>query len=106
MGDEGEDIPQDQGAGGAGDDVPAGPVHIQLRVRNTQGGEVQFKIKKSSALKKLMEHYCNRVGVRQTEVRFMVDGERIQATDTPDGLGLEDDDLIDVSVEQTGGAAY
>ena len=37
------------------------------------------------------------------EVRFMVDGERVEPEDTPDGLQMENDDLIDVSVEQTGG---
>lgn len=78
--------------------------HIQLRVRNHQGGEVQFKIKKTSQLKKLMEAYCQRVGIRSQEVRFMVDGERVTQEDTPEALGLSDDDLIDVSVEQTGGA--
>eukprot|EP00392_Amoebophrya_sp_AT5.2_P010701 g10766.t1 len=93
---------QDQGAGGA---PAAGGVqtHIQLRVRNDQGNEVQFKIKKSSTLKKLMDAYCQRLGVRVGELRFMVDGERVTAEDTPDALGLNDDDLIDVSVEQTGG---
>ncbi|CAD7962579.1 unnamed protein product [Amoebophrya sp. A25] len=77
--------------------------HIQLRVRNHQGGEVQFKIKRTSQLKKLMEAYCQRTGVRMGEVRFMVDGERINENDTPDGLGMADEDLIDCSVEQTGG---
>lgn len=91
--------------GDVGGDAPAQPTHIQLRVRNHQGGEVQFKIKKTSGLKKLMEAYCQRVGVRLGEVRFMVDGERVNETDTPEGLGLGDDDLIDVSVEQTGGGS-
>lgn len=56
----------DDQQGGAGDDAePAAPApaqHIQLRVRNVSGGEVQFKIKKSSTLKKLMDSYCARVG--------------------------------------------
>ena len=34
-----------------------------------------------------MEAYCQRIGVRSTEVRFMVDGERIDENDTPDRLG-------------------
>ena len=40
-----------------------------------------------------------------TQVRFMVDGERIAADDTAEKLGLEDEDLIDVAMEQTGTAA-
>ena len=35
----------------------------------------------------------------------MVDGERIAADDTAEKLGLEDEDLIDVAMEQTGLAA-
>jgi len=85
------------------DQAPDAPTHVQLRVRNHQGGEVQFKIKKTSGLKKLMDAYCSRVGVNINEVRFMVDGERVTENDTPDQLGLGDDDLIDVSVEATGG---
>ncbi|CAD7961521.1 unnamed protein product [Amoebophrya sp. A120] len=81
-----------------------GVVHShKLRVRNSTGGEVSFKIKKHSTLKKLMEAYCQRIGTRIGEVRFMVDGERVGENDTPDALGLHDDDLIDVAVEQTGG---
>ena len=33
----------------------------------------------------------------------MVDGERIAPDDTSDRLGLEDEDLIDVAMEQEGG---
>ena len=35
----------------------------------------------------------------------MVDCERIAADDTAEKLGLEDEDLIDVAMEQTGTAA-
>eukprot|EP00397_Hematodinium_sp_SG-2012_P066366 GEMP01099199.1.p1 GENE.GEMP01099199.1~~GEMP01099199.1.p1 ORF type:complete len:109 (+),score=18.28 GEMP01099199.1:62-388(+) len=77
--------------------------HIQLKVKDQHGAEVQFKIKRTTALRKLMEAYCQRLGMNSTQVRFMVDGERISADDTAEKLGLEDDDLIDVAVEQTGG---
>merc|ERR1711948_121887 len=78
--------------------------HIQLKVKDQQGSEVQFKIKKSTPLRKLMDAYCSRLGLTAAQVRFMVDGERISADDTAEKLGLEDEDLIDVAMEQTGGA--
>ena len=40
---------------------------------------------------------------KASQVRFMVDGERIAPDDTAEKLGLEDEDLIDVAMEQTGG---
>merc|ERR1711998_347276 len=85
-----------------GDDAAA---HIQLKVKDQQGSEVQFKIKKSTPLRKLMDAYCSRLGLTASQVRFMVDGERISADDTAEKLGLEDEDLIDVAMEQTGGMA-
>ncbi|CAK9028946.1 unnamed protein product [Durusdinium trenchii] len=57
-----------------------------------------------------MDAYCSRLGLQASQVRFMVDGERIAADDTAEKLGLEemgcileDEDLIDVAMEQTGG---
>jgi large subunit ribosomal protein L40e len=50
-----------------------------------------------------MDAYCSRLGLQASQVRFMVDGERIAPDDTAEKLGLEDEDLIDVAMEQTGG---
>merc|ERR1711933_641865 len=60
--------------------------------------------KKTTPLRKLMDAYCSRLGLQASQVRFMVDGERIAPDDTAEKLGLEDEDLIDVAMEQTGGA--
>merc|ERR1711933_661418 len=81
----------------------AAGAHIQLKVKNQQGSEVQFKIKKATPLRKLMDVYCSRLGLRASQVRFMVDGERILPDDTAERLGLEDEDLIEVAMEQTSG---
>jgi len=77
--------------------------HIQLKVRDQHGTEVQFKIKRAAKLTKLMEAYCQRIGTQMSSVRFMMDGERITGEDTAEALGLDDEDMIDVAVEQTGG---
>eukprot|EP00913_Durusdinium_trenchii_P033308 g31183.t1 len=66
------------------------PQHIQLKVKDQQGSEVQFKIKKTTPLRKLMDAYCSRLGLQASQVRFMVDGERIAADDTAEKLGLEE----------------
>ena len=93
-------------------------------MKDQQGSEVQFKplakdvyrmllglrIKKTTPLRKLsgaflrplraellrMDAYCSRLGLQASQVRFMVDGERIAADDTAEKLGLEDEDAIRV----------
>jgi len=39
-----------------------------------------------------------------TNVRFLFDGDRLQNTQTPKDLGMENGDEIDVVIEQVGGS--
>ena len=74
-------------------------------MKNAEGKEVVFKLKMGTALKKLMEAYCQREGLPFDGVRFLYDGERLLPTQTPAELGMEDGDEIDALVEQTGGSS-
>lgn len=47
------------------------------------GAEVYFKIKKQTPLRKLMDAYCQRQGISANSIRFLYDGQRIQAERTP-----------------------
>lgn len=67
------------------------------------GSEVYFKIKKKTKLEKLMQAYCNRLGQHMDAVRFLYDGERVKPEKTPLDMGIEDGDVIDAMVQQTGG---
>lgn len=79
------------------------PEHIQIKVRSPDGSEVYFKIKKKTKLEKLMTTYCNRLGQSLDAVRFLFDGDRIRGECTPEELGIENGDIIDAMVQQTGG---
>jgi small ubiquitin-related modifier len=59
---------------------------------------VYFKVKKTTTFKKIFEAYLQRVGKAPGSVRFMFDGQRVQAESTPDSLGMEDEDTIDAMV--------
>ena len=61
------------------------------------------RCKKTTALSKLMNAFCQRQGVNMSSVRFLFDGTRINSDQTPEGLEMEDGDVIDVMVEQQGG---
>ena len=69
----------------------------------THAQETFFKIKKTTKMSKVFSAYAERRGVQTQSLRFMLDGERIQADATPKMLELEDQDQIDALLEQTGG---
>jgi small ubiquitin-related modifier len=67
------------------------------------GEETFFKIKKTTKMSKVFETYAQRKGVQANSLRFMLDGERIEANQTPKMLELDDQDQIDCMLEQMGG---
>ena len=76
--------------------------HINLKVSDSSA-EIYFKIKRSTPMKKLMDAFCKRQGKLMESMRFLIDGNRINETDTPDSLDLEDGDTIEAHRAQTGG---
>ncbi|MBW0463634.1 hypothetical protein O181_003349 [Austropuccinia psidii MF-1] len=77
--------------------------HINLRVVDGKGNEVFFKIKRSTALEKLMNAYAERAGQHKNSIRFMFDGAKVRPEDTPHDLDMNDNDKIEVMIEQVGG---
>ena len=75
-----------------------GPIHVKVVAQD--GTEIYFKCKCDKPLQKLMHMFCNRQGVSTNSVRFLFDGNRINETQTPIQLDMEDGDVIDVMVEQ------
>lgn len=75
-GDEGETKPapagnEEGGAGGGG----GGSEPITIRVKDQNGEETMFKIKKTTRMKKVFATYAARKGVEANAMRFMLDGE-------------------------------
>eukprot|EP01088_Endostelium_zonatum_P022064 TRINITY_DN9134_c0_g1_i1.p1 TRINITY_DN9134_c0_g1~~TRINITY_DN9134_c0_g1_i1.p1 ORF type:complete len:104 (-),score=27.21 TRINITY_DN9134_c0_g1_i1:135-446(-) len=80
--------------------------HISLKVVSQDGNEVFFKIKRHTHLKKLMEAYCRRQGTDLNSIRFLHDGNRISPDRTPKELDMEDNDIIDAVLQQSGGCRF
>jgi ubiquitin len=78
---------------------------ITLRVRDQTGDEMFFKVKKTTKMNKIFDAYAARRGITSNALRFMLDGERITADNTPKMLELEDNEQIDVMLETVGGMA-
>lgn len=77
--------------------------HLNLRVIGQSGNEIAFKMRGSTPLRKLMSAYCERHSINEKAVRFLFDGMRIEEKQTPEDLDMQDGDVIDVVLQQTGG---
>ena len=64
--------------------------------------EVYFKCRPTTPLGKLMNAFCHRQGFAMQSVRFLFDGMRLHPNSTPRDMDMEDGDVIDVMVEQSG----
>jgi len=51
-----------------------------------------------------MDAYCQRQGKTREMCRFLFDGLRVNNDDTPEKLEMDDGNIIDVFLEQQGGA--
>ena len=62
-----------------------------------------FKIKTFTKMSKVMGAYAKRMGVQETSLRFLLDGDRVGGEQTAMSLELIDGDQMDAVLEQTGG---
>ncbi len=83
--------------------TPQLPSQISIRVIGQDGGEVFFKVRSNVRVGKIFAAYCNRKAVAQSSVRFLFDGQRLDESKTLEELGIENDDVIDALLQQTGG---
>ena len=69
---------------------------VLIRVITQDGNETYFAMRQTRPLKHLMDAFCNRRGVSPLSIRFLLEGNLIKETDTPQQLGMEDGDVIHV----------
>jgi hypothetical protein len=65
--------------------------------------DVVFRIKRDRPFAKLFSHYYKQSGLQPGSVRFIFDGTRIDESQTPQDLDMEDHSIIDAAVQQIGG---
>eukprot|EP00092_Neocalanus_flemingeri_P041400 GFUD01045080.1.p1 GENE.GFUD01045080.1~~GFUD01045080.1.p1 ORF type:complete len:114 (-),score=33.60 GFUD01045080.1:155-496(-) len=80
--------------------------YIKLKVVGQDSNEIHFRVKQTTQMGKLKKSYSERVGVPITSLRFLFDGRRINDDETPKALEMEQDDVIEVYQEQTGGGLH
>ena len=62
---------------------------IKLSVKDQNGEETWFKIKKTTNLENIFATYAKNKGVDRESIRFLIDGERISPEETPESFKLE-----------------
>merc|ERR1711931_338908 len=77
--------------------------YIKLKVVGQDSNEIHFRVKQTTQMGKLKKSYSERVGVPVSSLRSLFDGRRINDDETPKALEMEQDDVIEVYQEQTGG---
>jgi small ubiquitin-related modifier len=75
---------------------------LNIRVKDQTGEETMFRIKNTTSFGKIMNAYASRKGVRAVDLRFLLDGERIEPYQTVADLDLEDEDQVDCLLAWSG----
>ena len=71
--------------------------YIIIRIKDIDGEETLFKMKKTSRMMKMFEAYAVRMNTPVSNLEFILNGEKIENSNaTPMSLGLESDDVINV----------
>lgn len=80
-----------------------GSATVNLTIKDPNGEEVYFKVKRSAKMKRLFNAYCKRYNVDVSTMRFFYQGERVNEEQTSDELGFQDGDKLDAFVRQVAG---
>jgi small ubiquitin-related modifier len=71
-----------------------------------KGQEIWFRMARDTHMIRVMTQFARRIGTDLKALRFLADGVRIHPNDTPEGLDLEDRQVIDCVLEQRGGMFF
>lgn len=92
---------------GITDQIYTLPKLLNIKVADQSGNKFHFRIKKTTRFAKVMDAWAtgrNINNFKADELRWLFDGtKRIFENDTPESLGMEDGDQIDVFEPQWGG---
>ncbi|CAK7326649.1 unnamed protein product [Dovyalis caffra] len=83
---------------------PSKPHHVRAKIVISiqDKDEVkQFRVYKDEKFERLFKRYADKVKLGIENLVFMFDGDKINPTATPDGLGMDDEDIIEVLVKKS-----
>ncbi|GIQ86093.1 hypothetical protein KIPB_007878 [Kipferlia bialata] len=104
-----KDEPVSGGGGGTDQgerpEAEQAPKKIKLQLRDQNDMHSLFiRVFPRGQFRRIFDHFARKADCTLKELRFTIDGERIECHDTPEHHGLKDGDTIDVLRQQIGGA--
>jgi small ubiquitin-related modifier len=66
---------------------------LSLKVKDQTGGEVVFKVKRTTKFAKIRDAFCQKKSWVADQVRFVYDGQRLDPNATPEELDMENGDV-------------
>ena len=63
---------------------------IDIKVTDLYGVAIQFRIKRKTKLKKMMDMYCKRCKIPRSQARFSYNGSTIKDEDTAESLDMQE----------------
>ncbi|KAI7996820.1 putative small ubiquitin-related modifier 8 [Camellia lanceoleosa] len=77
---------------------PCERAKIVISIQEKEGIK-QFRVYKDDKFERLFKMYAEKSKLELQKLVFCFDGDKISSTATPDGLGMEDDDIIEVHMK-------
>ncbi|XP_022957159.1 uncharacterized protein LOC111458628 [Cucurbita moschata] len=75
---------------------------IVISVRDSDKEELkQFRLFMDDKFERLFKMYAEKRKIDPKSLVFIFDGDKVSPDDTPTGLGMEDDDMIDVNIRSS-----
>ncbi|ONK81385.1 uncharacterized protein A4U43_C01F28510 [Asparagus officinalis] len=62
-------------------------------------GQKQFRMYMDDNFSRLFKMYAEKANLKLESLVFIFDGDKVSSTATPEGLGLEDDDMLEVHIK-------
>ena len=78
---------------------------ITIQIKDQTSDGLTLRVKKSTPFRKILDAYARSAEKQPRECRMYLDGLRLGLEDTPGSVEMEEGDLVDVFVEQTGGGS-
>jgi hypothetical protein len=82
------------------EDVKPAQQTINLKIKEGDKPAVTFKVKRGINFSKIFDAFHNKVGAAPGTYKFMRDGSRVEPTETPDSLDMDEDEQIDAIAQQ------
>ncbi|CAI0374143.1 unnamed protein product [Linum tenue] len=80
-----------------------GPKKILVFLKAMDGRPpTPFRMNQATPFVKLMQAYCDQMGMEVDQIRFIYKGRRLDSDVTPQQVNMEDDDVIDVVLRLRG----